>query len=337
MNTLALIFFLILFVIMVLVSGMRLSPELLSIPELERRAKRSSYAKDSLWRARLMPAFSVLQRLSELLLLVVTIVLAIAAFGWILGIIIAIVVVVTYGVIARYAPIHSVSQAILYRFELPLLQFTEKIEKGLLLFRETAIDTTQFRRFDSREDLEELVSRSGDILTPNEQLLLIHTLQFKEKQVSSIMTPRGVIDSIKKGEFLGPLVLSELHDLGHSRLPVIDEDLDHVVGILYLRDLLSLDRRNSATAEKIMSPKVFYIHEDDSLEHALAAFLKAQHHLFVVINSSRETVGLLSLEDVIEALIGRRIIDEDDTHADLRAVAESKGKSNNTPAEHIDV
>lgn len=337
MNTLALIFFLTLYCLTVIVSGMRLTPEVLSISELERRAKRSAHAKSALRRARLLPAFAVLQRLSELLLLVVTIVLSLVAFGWVIGIIIAIVTVVTYGVVARYAPIHSLSQWILQKYEAPLLVFTEKIEKGLLLFRETTIDTTQYRRFDSREDLEELVSRSGDILTPHEQLLLIHTLQFNDKIVSSVMTPRGVIDSIKKGEFLGPLVLSELHDLGHSRLPVIDEDLDHVVGILYLRDLLSLDQRHSATAEKVMDPKVFYIHEDDSLEHALAAFLKAQHHLFVVINSSRETVGLLSLEDVIEALIGRRIVDEDDMHADLRAVAERKGQSNNIPAERIDV
>ena len=146
-----------------------------------------------------------------------------------------------------------------------------------------------------------------------------------------------MIDFIKQGEFLGPLVLDELHALGHSRLPVVADDLDHVVGVLHLRDLLSLDIKRSTTTDKAMEPKVYYIREDDTLEHALSAFLRTRHHLFIVINKNRETVGLLTLEDVIEALIGRRIVDEDDIHADLRAVAEQEGRTNNAAPGHVDL
>ena len=53
----------------------------------------------------------------------------------------------------------------------------------------------------------------------------------------------------------------------------------------------------------------------------LAAFLKTQHHLFIVVNEFRETVGLLSLEDVIEALLGQKIIDEYDVYGDIRKAA----------------
>ncbi len=155
--------------------------------------------------------------------------------------------------------------------------------------------------------------------------------------VDSVMTPRSVIDFIKQSEFLGPLVLDELHALGHSRLPVIADDLDHVVGVLHLRDLLSLDVKRSVTAEKAMEKKVYYIREDDTLEHALSAFIRTRHHLFIVINKNRETVGLLTLEDVMESLIGRRIVDEDDIHADLRAVAEREGKHNNAADGHVDL
>jgi CBS domain containing-hemolysin-like protein len=106
---------------------------------------------------------------------------------------------------------------------------------------------------------------------------------------------------------------------------------------LHLRDLLSLDVKRSTTAEKAMEKKVYYIHEKDTLEHALAAFLKTRHHLFIVINDQRETVGLVTLEDVLETLIGRRIVDEDDIHADLRAVAEREGRLNNQAPSHIDL
>lgn len=71
------------------------------------------------------------------------------------------------------------------------------------------------------------------------------------------------------------------------------------------------------TAENAMEKKVFYINQNDTLEHALATFLKARHHLFIVTNDALETVGLVTLEDVMEALIGRRIISEEGNQADL--------------------
>jgi len=86
-----------------------------------------------------------------------------------------------------------------------------------------------------------------------------------------------------------------------------------------------------------MEQRVFYIHQEDTLEHALAAFIRTRRHLFVVINGNRETVGLLSLEDVVEALLGRKIMDEDDVHEDLHAVARQRGQHNNRPDEHIDL
>ena len=78
-----------------------------------------------------------------------------------------------------------------------------------------------------------------------------------------------------------------------------------------------------------MEKKVYYIREDQTLDHALAAFLKTRHHLFVVVNGYRETAGIITLEDVIEALLGRKIVDEFDLHDDLRAVATREAKTNN--------
>jgi CBS domain containing-hemolysin-like protein len=151
------------------------------------------------------------------------------------------------------------------------------------------------------------------------------------------MTPRGVIDSISKNELLGPLVLDDLHRTGHSRFPVIENDIDHVVGMLHIHDLFSLDIKRSTTVEKAMEQRVFYIREDHTLEKALAAFIRTHHHLFIVINEFRETVGVLSLEDVVEALLGRKIVDEFDAYDDLRAVAERNPRGNNHPAKREDI
>ena len=132
---------------------------------------------------------------------------------------------------------------------------------------------------------------------------------------------------------LGPLVLDDLHRTGHSRFPVIDEDIDHIVGVLYLRDVLTLDgtKKHTAKVETAMSKKVYYIRQDQTLPQALTAFLKTHHHLFIVINEYRETVGIITLEDTVEALLGKRIIDEFDAHDDMRAVAERNARSPHAP------
>jgi len=174
-------------------------------------------------------------------------------------------------------------------------------------------------------------------LTADEKRLVIHSLSFNDQLINTIMTPRSMIVSIDHLDFLGPLRLDDLHKTGHSRLPVINEDIDHIVGILQISNLLALDVKKSTTAEKAMDPKVYYIREDQTLNHALAAFIRTRHHLFIVVNQFRETVGILSLEDVIEALIGRKIVDEFDQHDDLRAVALRNPKANNRPEKRIDV
>jgi len=126
-------------------------------------------------------------------------------------------------------------------------------------------------------------------------------------------------------------VLDDLHKKGYSRFPVIDGDIDHVVGMLRIQDLLTIDRKaKSHRAETVMSKDVYYIHENQTLQHALVAFLKTQHHLFIVVNEFRETVGLLSLEDVIEALLGQKIIDEYDVYGDLRKAATANPQKNIT-------
>ena len=153
--------------------------------------------------------------------------------------------------------------------------------------------------------------------------LILSGLSFDGRSVHEIMTPKSVVDTIQNTEMLGPLVLDDLHKTGHSRFPVVDGDIDHVVGVLYVHDVLTLDtsKKHTSKVETAMSKKVYYIREDHSLGQALTAFLSTHHHLFIVINEFRETVGIVTLEDTLEALLGRRIIDEFDAHDDMRAVA----------------
>ena len=320
---------------LVLVTGMKPRHSLYSMAEMKRRAKHSVQAKDALAREQLLPGVRSLLAIKGAVLLVLAIVLLIAAFGWLLGIVFGVIVALFYIPLSQTRQLSSLATKLYVYIEPSLLSFVYKFPTVFAFFSEAPEREDQ--KVHSKEEFQELIDRSGAALTDIERKVIINALDFNDTAVSTIMTPKSVIDFVKKGEFLGPLVLDELHSLGHSRLPVISEDLDHVVGILYLRDLLSLDVRRSALAEKVMDTHVYYIREDQTLEHALAAFLKNRHHMFIVINKQRETVGLLTIEDTIEALLGRKIVDEDDNHADLRSVAEHEGRYNNTPAGHINV
>lgn len=328
------------FICLVLAAAMHPLAPRLSHSELRRRAKHSGAKNDELEMRRYeaQPMLTTFLRTLRAVLLVLLVCALIGAFGWGFGILLALVSAVMYPVIGRLKTVHTWAVRLYAKIESWLLRVSEKYSRVMLAVREPATSLqSQPRRIFSREDLAELIQNSKEVISAQERALLSSAFAFFGKTVSDVMTPRTVINFIKQSEFIGPLVLDELHALGNSRLPVIDEDLDHVVGVLHIRDLLSLDVRKSMTAERLMEKKVYYIREDDTLEHALAAFLKTRHHLFIVINENRETVGLITLEDTIEALIGRTILDEDDIHADLRAVAAQEGKSNNAAPGHVDL
>jgi len=270
-------------------------------------------------------------------LLVSLTIFGVAAFGWILGVVLALVVTLGYGAVAQKLIIRRQSRRLYERYETRLLAFLKQNQRIFRFIRRVIMQPVQLPRLSSREELEHIVRNSTAVLTKEEIRLFLNGLQFGRRLVSEVMIPRSVIDSIDKGELLGPLVLDDLHKTGHSRFPVVDGDTDHVIGVLHVQDLLTLDKKRSVTAGKAMEPRVYYIREDQNLQHALAAFLRTRHHLFIVVNEFQETVGIISLEDVIEALLGRKIIDEFDAHDDLRAVAARNPRDNNRPEKREDV
>ena len=220
-----------------------------------------------------------------------------------------------------------------------VLPFATKVALGLKpilgWLRDRDISTTD-SVLNSQDELLDLVKKSPGVLSAQELARLKASLEFDDKKVSDVMTPKSMIRAVESSETLGPLVLDELYKTGHSRFPVYEKDLDHVVGTLYLHDLLDM-KKGSQVAQKAMQPRVFFIRQDKDLTHAFNGFIKSRHHLFVVVNEYRETVGLLSLEDVLEALLGAKIIDEFDAFDDLRSVAEDNPRSNNTPKQSKDI
>ncbi|MEP6710226.1 MAG: CBS domain-containing protein [Candidatus Saccharibacteria bacterium] len=338
MFTFLVLLLVVIFLVLALIEAVRPVHSEFSMFELKRRSEAGDKAAAvALRRERLLSDVTSLLRLKTSVLLVIFVVVSVATLGWLIGIIVSVVVSFEYGVFARLHLFRKCANQLYARYESHLLRFVEKFA-GLMRFIRSVSPEPSLTRLSSKQELGHLVAQSSGVLSVDEKKLITNGIGFDERQVREIMTPKSVIDSIGKRELLGPLVLDDLHKKGHSRFPVIDGDIDHVVGVLHVQDLLTLDGgRRSTTVEKAMEQRVFYVHESQSLQHALAAFLKTHHQLFVVVNEFRETVGLLSLEDVVEALLGRKIIDEFDAHEDLRIVASRNPKMNNQAEGHKDV
>jgi putative hemolysin len=98
-----------------------------------------------------------------------------------------------------------------------------------------------------------------------------------------------------------------------------------MTGTLYLRDLIELDPKKLKVGD-VMDRDVLYVKGDQTLDHALSAFLKTKHHLFVVIDEKEKTLGVVTIEDIVDEVIGRKFEDRFNQHDNRRAVARITGE-----------
>lgn len=314
MNILYLSLFIIFTILLLLVNAIRPNLSSYSLFELERRSKiGDKESKLSLLRVKSYDAIILLINIVGLAAQTVIVCFAVLYFNWVGGIFIALFIALICGLIASLKPFIFVANKIYSRIEKPLLRFFEKHPRILEILstdrRKVGNHKIQIK---SREELLQLVAESDGALNIDEKRLIANSLTFKERMVSSVMTPRDMINSVDRSEFLGPVALDELHKSGHSHLPVINGDVDHIIGILNLGSLLSLDTKRSVTAERAMDQKVYYIREGKSLYEALSVFLRTQNRLLIVVNQSKTTVGVVILKDVIEALVGHHDSEENE-------------------------
>jgi CBS domain containing-hemolysin-like protein len=200
-------------------------------------------------------------------------------------------------------------------FTKPLFSLVDKVT-GRWVTKEAV------RRVNSKDELLDILRHTqfeDEPFSKDELLIAIHALTFGDKKITEIMTPRSVVRYVRAGDILSPVLLGELHESGFSRFPVVESERGDFVGILYSKDLSDL--RAHKTVSEVMRADLYYVNEFTSLDNVLNAFLRTQHHLFLVVNEFEEIVGIITIEDVIEQIIGRKIVDEFDQYADLRAVA----------------
>jgi CBS domain containing-hemolysin-like protein len=154
----------------------------------------------------------------------------------------------------------------------------------------------------------EVVEEEGEI--KEEERELIHNIfEFDNTNASEIMTPRADMFVVDASQ---PLDLRAIADSGFTRIPVIESDIDHVIGIVNIKDIFVQQSMPNATIDirKIMRPP-YFVPENKKLDSLLHQFKKRKNHIAIVVDEHGGVSGLITLEDVLEELVGE-ISDETD-------------------------
>lgn len=161
-------------------------------------------------------------------------------------------------------------------------------------------------------------------LSKSESSIIANALALDDVRVGEIMTPRTVVTALRRNATTSD-VFKEYPNIPFARIPVFGKNFDDIVGIVRRRDLLKskANDQDQDLVEKLMQ-EVHFIPETVTVANALQVFLKMHQQMLIVVDEFGATAGVLTMEDVIEQLIGREIFEKDDVAVDMRELARSK-------------
>jgi len=164
----------------------------------------------------------------------------------------------------------------------------------------------------TEEDLKvavDLVEESG-ALKKSEADLIDNVFEFDDINVSEIMTPRTDILALEVNTDLNKKI-SSIMKAGYTRIPIYENDLNHVVGILNVKDLIPVLCKSKELSIKKIMYKPFFVPENKKINSMLKQFRKRKEHMAIVVDEHGLVTGLITLENVLEEIVGE-IKDETD-------------------------
>lgn len=204
-------------------------------------------------------------------------------------------------------------------------------DEGVTVYKRQEIATMMMLQM---EEGQRNKSEGGesDALHHEEVEMIGNALKFREMTVGEVMTPLKDVFSLSQADNLGYKILSEIFKAGYSRIPVHNSNVDEIVGLLLAKDLIFVDPEDETPLEnfiKLFGRKIIYVWPDDKLGHVLNTFKKSRSHLAIVRSVNAEdstrdpfyqTVGIITMEDILEEILGEEIEDETDQQDDMDAL-----------------
>jgi CBS domain containing-hemolysin-like protein len=180
----------------------------------------------------------------------------------------------------------------------------------------------------SREEITALFESAKDegSLDDDEYRILKNIMNYSEVLVTDVMTPRTVMITLRADQTIGEVQdMAELSQ--YSRVPVWsqDKEQEEIIGYVLSKDIfLTALKGNKDNPISSITRELNLINENTRLDKALEEFLRRKRHMFVVVDEYGGVEGLITMEDVLETILGVEIIDEGDKVADLRVLAKQQ-------------
>lgn len=181
---------------------------------------------------------------------------------------------------------------------------------------------------DSDEEIMLLAEKSEKegTLTSNEREVINNALSLDEILVDEIMTPRTVVYSIDADDSIGALFENRKDSyIPFARIPVYQNQSDNITGIVRRRDILSAkaEDRDDVRIGELASGAIF-VPDTATADDALQTFLKTHQQLAIAVDEFGSMSGVITMEDVIEHIIGQEIFEKDDPAVDMRELARKR-------------
>jgi magnesium and cobalt transporter len=169
---------------------------------------------------------------------------------------------------------------------------------------------------DSRDELMESLAEAEhrELIAPESRMMLEGVIRMADMTAGDVMVPAGRMDQLDIAADYDEL-LHGVIDTGHSRFPVFEGRRENVIGILMAKDLLKLQRSPDLNLRTLLRPAVF-VPESKELNELLRDFRSNRNHLAIVIDEFGSTAGLITIEDVLEEIVGEIEDEFDDEDGD---------------------
>ena len=184
----------------------------------------------------------------------------------------------------------------------------------------------------SRDEILTVVSNGVDVgaISEKEAEIIKNILRLRNIKVKDVLTPRKVVFALEKDLTIKEVLENEENLKGlkqFSRIPIYSKTMDYIDGIVFSQTIFeeTSEDNESKKLSDIAKP-VYEINENINLSKTLDLFIQRKEHLFIVKDGYSQTSGVVTLEDVIETLLGEEIMDELDTIEDMQQYAKRKQK-----------
>lgn len=211
-------------------------------------------------------------------------------------------------VISAYRPMRLVQTI----FTIPVL-ILNGIGNALLRLFRVPLAAEELANLRSPDELERIVSYSvaGGLISENEEDIIRNIFNFSERRVHQVMTPRPKIEAISHDTPL-PDLLKQVAESNHSRFPVYEGELDHIIGHLHIKDLVRYQLRLKGIFDlRLLLRPMPVVPEHYPVEKLLNTFKRQRVHMAVVLDEFGGTAGIVTLEDLLEEVVGE-VLDEFD-------------------------